>query len=248
MKNRRLMRASGDPGCLTGFTLVELLVVVAIIALLLSILLPSMDRVRAVSTIVACQANQRDLHTAMMNYANDHRGHLPNAVNIRPTGGQYDQWNVTINPYLTDVQDVWDNSSRVLRCPIAEDTEPYTIGVLYSTHGSTGTLLPYQENTDGTIRYTGSRRLTNIAPGTMLSGDAAWLTIKSPRRWSLDLDYDNDGLNDTSSLQIGSGRVYNDAKPRHNGNMALMLMDGSGLNYSLEQFVTNEGNIFNPDG
>jgi prepilin-type N-terminal cleavage/methylation domain-containing protein len=54
-----------------AFTLIELLVVVAIIALLISILLPSLARARELSKRAVCAANLKGIGTACATYAND---------------------------------------------------------------------------------------------------------------------------------------------------------------------------------
>ena len=69
---------------LRGFTLIELLVVIAIISLLVSILLPSLNRAKALAQAVMCSTNQRNLGLAWRLYVQDHGGAIPYAVSGLP--------------------------------------------------------------------------------------------------------------------------------------------------------------------
>jgi prepilin-type N-terminal cleavage/methylation domain-containing protein/prepilin-type processing-associated H-X9-DG protein len=60
-----------------AFTLVELLVVIGIIALLISILLPTLARARDSAKSVKCGSNARQLATGLIGYSQDHEGNLP---------------------------------------------------------------------------------------------------------------------------------------------------------------------------
>jgi len=60
-----------------GFTLVELLVVVAIIAILMAITVPTLSRVRRQARGVVCQANLRQWGMTLSMYAQNNDGHLP---------------------------------------------------------------------------------------------------------------------------------------------------------------------------
>lgn len=75
---REPARRTPHRGRAAGFTLVELLVVIGIIALLISILLPSLSRAREMSHRTVCQSNLRTLAQAMTMYANQNGGRLPN--------------------------------------------------------------------------------------------------------------------------------------------------------------------------
>ena len=57
-----------------GFTLVELLVVIGIIALLISILLPSLQQARSTAQAVKCLSNARSFTQAMLIFAAEHQG------------------------------------------------------------------------------------------------------------------------------------------------------------------------------
>lgn len=71
-----------------AFTLVELLVVIGIIALLISILMPSLSRARMAANLVACQSNMKQVATAIHMYANEYKGVLPEMSNAARTGSQ----------------------------------------------------------------------------------------------------------------------------------------------------------------
>ncbi len=68
---------SHRPARRRGFTLVELLVVIGIIALLISILLPALYRAREQGNKIKCASNMKQVMIALIMYTNDNRGRFP---------------------------------------------------------------------------------------------------------------------------------------------------------------------------
>lgn len=60
-----------------GFTLIELMIVIAIIAILAAILIPNFLHARAESQTAACEGNEKQLATALEEYAVDFSGAYP---------------------------------------------------------------------------------------------------------------------------------------------------------------------------
>lgn len=111
-----------------GFTLVELLTVLAIVVILVALLLPMLGRMRAEAKTAACQSNLRQMGVAFNTYAADNRGLLP-AVSKRAdldtslgSGNELGHWQVEISPYFgrkmtQNVQAAANESDDQAQCP-----------------------------------------------------------------------------------------------------------------------------------
>jgi prepilin-type N-terminal cleavage/methylation domain-containing protein/prepilin-type processing-associated H-X9-DG protein len=87
-----------------GFTLVELLVVVAIIAVLVAILLPALNRAREQANIVTCASNLRNIGLALRLYQKDNDEHLPDPaeenVGLSLPGYGFVSWQERLTRYV----------------------------------------------------------------------------------------------------------------------------------------------------
>jgi type II secretion system protein G len=77
-----------------GFTLIEMMIVVAIISILVGILVPNFMRARAQAQTAACEANLKEIATALEEYQTDHEAYpdvtsATDVTNTETNIGQY---------------------------------------------------------------------------------------------------------------------------------------------------------------
>jgi prepilin-type N-terminal cleavage/methylation domain-containing protein/prepilin-type processing-associated H-X9-DG protein len=166
----------------SGFTLVELLVVIGIIALLIAILLPALGRARAAAQAIKCSSNMRQLGQAMQLYGASNKNYLlmhePRAITqigrrwshtlmlAKYLPGQPSPSDpVPDNPYT------WVNTSDAFRCPSDITVTSQTIGIEVTNVSFIGNhaLMPSSGHTStGPFRFTDFRN----------SSDRIWMTEK----------------------------------------------------------------------
>ena len=109
-----------------GFTLIELMIVVAIIALLIAILLPSLARAREQAMQVACAANLSALHKGMFYYAEDTsngNGYLPQLAWRIASDDGFAYWTDQISKYVKIKRTRAGSRNGLTVCPAHEEPQ-----------------------------------------------------------------------------------------------------------------------------
>lgn len=97
-----------------GFTLVELLVTIAIVAVLAALLIPAIGMVRERAQTSQCVSNLRQIGVGLLSFAADNDGRFPEAGGEIPRGGVNPD---NGKPGWTEQLDSYIEDRRVYRCP-----------------------------------------------------------------------------------------------------------------------------------
>ncbi|HEY7117723.1 MAG TPA: prepilin-type N-terminal cleavage/methylation domain-containing protein [Tepidisphaeraceae bacterium] len=145
-----------------GFTLVELLVVIGIIALLISILLPALSRAREQANSVKCASNLRQIAQSTIMYINANRGFMP-ADSTRGDSGDWIAWQSgrkleesAIAPYIGTTL-----NPDLFRCP-SDDYQSRVRNAGYQYSYSINFLIASPPNWDDTWAMDGCQRAARL--------------------------------------------------------------------------------------
>jgi prepilin-type N-terminal cleavage/methylation domain-containing protein/prepilin-type processing-associated H-X9-DG protein len=208
-----------------GFTVLELLVVVAIIVLMLSIVVPSLHGVRNQAEAVVCQSNLNQWRLAWTMYLSDSDRRFPEYLGFR--------WMDRMEPYYADDQDL-------LYCPTTTKTLSEGAEVRYSViedeQGNPCGSYALNEwiydsehrDAENYWRHTRHKGLNKIP----VMGDAAWRSDGQPYDTDEPPPYDG-------APRSGAGRGGNEMRlfciDRHTGTTNTLFMDWSVKRVPLKQ-------------
>ncbi len=99
-----------------GFTLIELMIVIAIIAILAAILVPNFMKARAQGQLTSCKSNVKNIGTACEMYSTDHNGRYPSKT----------QWQA-------DLTTVINGASLLKRIPVCPSSGDKTASYNYDS-------------------------------------------------------------------------------------------------------------------
>lgn len=142
----------------TAFTLVELMIVIAVVAVLIAVLLPSLKKAREAAQKLACASNEHQLAVAFVSYNTDWKGYYPYAWNYSSTAPTEAASNyvVAIYGYLGQYK-ISTERPKVLWCPANSWVPPLnaTSTGMSPTYGLNGGVMPFSGSgtTGGPVLY-----------------------------------------------------------------------------------------------
>jgi prepilin-type N-terminal cleavage/methylation domain-containing protein/prepilin-type processing-associated H-X9-DG protein len=112
-----------------GFTLVELLVVIALIGLLAALVTPVLQQAIARAHTAKCLSNMRQIGIAVLHYAADHEQRFPRSTHSAFSVGEY-PWARSLAPYLGGTEQHWQQlTNSVYRCPADQSGHTHSYGL-----------------------------------------------------------------------------------------------------------------------
>jgi prepilin-type N-terminal cleavage/methylation domain-containing protein/prepilin-type processing-associated H-X9-DG protein len=201
-----------------GFTLVELLVVVAIIAILMAILMPSLQRVKRQGKTIVCRANLREWGYVWAMYTEANNDKFPGMVGP---------------DWIGFVRDFYAGVDELLYCPMTRQTldegAPPTYAVITSGGRRVGSYAMNEwiydsDHTSGGRslkdywRNTNNKGLNNVP----VMGDAAWRPDAQPNDTDEPPQYKGQPRSGMNNDEI---RLF--CIPRHGNGVNILFADWS---------------------
>jgi len=149
-----------------GFTLIELLVVVAIICILLSVMVPTLSRIKSIVRGNLCASNEHQLALGMTSYATAWRGYMPRQ-DYPGTGRNL--WDVS-NDFLNILKSRYQVPHSMFFCPSGPPDLPKPGGYDYYGYFTLMGYMLWVPKLNGGVQIPPD---TGVIPGDLVRGPVA---------------------------------------------------------------------------
>ncbi len=165
-----------------GFTLVELLVTIAVIVILMGLLLPALNKARETANSMKCISNQKQIGFAALQYAQDNKDWGVPSVD----GSTYQRWTYLLKPYLypnvrfigttqfgnmmqDPVSGMW-KIYGIFECP-SQPLKEGTKAMIHGNHYALNAYLAMNMSSSGTVSHSQNYSRVRKPSGRFLLGD-----------------------------------------------------------------------------
>ncbi len=255
-----------------AFTLIELLVVISIIAVLMAIMMPALQRARDQARQLVCKSNVRQFGNALGLYTADNKDTFPviHAKAEMPSQFHPDspmwcvqfakylglRWEEQVEVDLTTGKLIGFGKrySDVWRCPTDKEKDKKYIG--YGPNYPNMIAYPKEHGSNPIAHRRPHKNSTLKAPSTTLfmtethSSGAAVYAYETPKasgfNFRAEVDTNGDGINDTAT-RFKDSAVFNNIGYRHgknDANVSAVMVDGSSKNCSVSELAGNINDIW----
>lgn len=245
----------------SGFTIIELLVVISIIALLMALILPAIQSARSAARLLQCKNHMKNVSLGIIGYSTTFKGCNPSVFS--PRDGQTAVWTTEILPHIDarsvadrlDINTPPDTHLAVLVCPDDEVNDNRPRGLSYVLNVGYGLMtescdLPvihldqYElsgAGTDLTSKLTTLSR-TDELDGYFLMHALTSVTSGSSVERALGLDWDDNGevTRQEDLITEATGVFWVGPKPQSESFPIRRLDQGDGASHTLMMSERNK--------